>query len=154
MKQAQKVAKVAPKKGTINGSKFDEAKKTAYINLILEGKGRMMAAGELGVSPRTVQKHMVSSKEFKQAVSQAETEVNQKVENALYEAATSGNVTAIQVWLYNRDPKRWNDRRNIRLASEDGGPIEVRDVGVRNLTDEELLEIIERSRRRRATPKK
>ena len=113
-----------------------------------------MAAREVGVNARTVERHMKSSLKFRKAVSQSETEVNQKVENALYEAAKSGNVTAIQVWLYNRDPKRWNDRRNIRLASEDGGPIEVKDVGVRNLSDEELIAIIERSRRRRATTKK
>ena len=33
----------------------------------------------------------------------------------------------MQVYLYNRDPKRWSDKRNIRLAGEGGGPIEVRE---------------------------
>lgn len=109
----------------IKGSKFDETKKELYIKLILEGKGKVMVARELGVNISTVDRHMTSDPDFKKAVSLAQTEVNQKIENALYEAAMSGNTTAIQVWLYNRDPKRWADRRNIQLAGKDGGPIEV-----------------------------
>jgi len=34
----------------------------------------------------------------------------------------------MQVYLYNRDPKRWSDKRNIRLAGEGGGPIEVKEI--------------------------
>jgi len=62
---------------------------------------------------------------FAEAVSEAESDAIGKVENALFEAATSGNVTAMQVYLYNRDPKRWSDKRNIRLSGEGGRPIEV-----------------------------
>jgi hypothetical protein len=51
-----------------------------------------------------MEKLMRRDLEFKKAISQAELEANQKVENALFEAAMSGNVTAIQVWLYNRMP--------------------------------------------------
>ena len=32
------------------------------------------------------------------------------------------HVTAIQVYLYNRNPERWADRRSVRLAGEGGGP--------------------------------
>ncbi len=141
------VENVALKKNGINGVKFDEAKKTAYIELIREGHDRAMAARGIGISLRTVERHMLNSDELREAVSLAETEVNQKVENALYETAMSGNVTAIQVWLYNRDPKRWADKRNIQLAGEGGGPIEV-EHSVKDLTDEELLEIILRERDR------
>ena len=65
---------------------------------------------------------------FAEAVSEAESDAIGKVENALFEAAISGNVMAIQVYLYNRDPKRWTDKRNIRLAREGGGPIEVKEI--------------------------
>ena len=52
---------------------------------------------------------MKKDKGFADAISEAEGDAHGKVENALFEAAISGNVTAIQVYLYNRDPKRWTD---------------------------------------------
>ncbi|MBA7649709.1 hypothetical protein ES703_57507 [subsurface metagenome] len=55
-----------------------------------------------------------------------------KVENALFEAATSGNVTAIQVYLYNRNPERWADKRSVRLAGEGGGPIKVKEIDAKS----------------------
>ena len=44
----------------------------------------------------------------------------------VYTAAVSGNVTACQVWLYNRLPDAWADRRNIKaeISGKDGGPIQ------------------------------
>ncbi len=149
----KKVQKVHPKKGTIKASKFDEAKRLKYLGFIAEGQGKIQAAKDVGVNIKTVDRHMASNPGFKTDVSLAETEVNQKVENALYKAATSGNTTAMQVWLYNRYPERWTDKRNINLAGPDGGPIEV-DIGIKELSDEELIGIIRRGRSRRAAEKK
>ena len=139
--ELSKVHKVHPKKEVIQGTKFDGSKKQIYLDLIREGKGRVLAAREIGVNIKTVDRHMASDSDFKKAVSLSETEVNQKVENALYEAAVSGNVTAIQVWLYNRDPKRWADRRNIQLAGEGGGPIKT-EIIVSSDTAKKLTERI------------
>ena len=63
---------------------------------------------------------------FAEEVSRAEMLANEEVENALYTAAVSGNVTACQVWLYNRLPDAWADRRNIKaeVSGVDGGPIQ------------------------------
>ena len=69
---------------------------------------------------------------FAEAVSEAESDAIGKVENALFEAATSGNVTAMQVYLYNRDPERWADRRSVRMAGEGGGPIEVKEIDAKS----------------------
>ena len=71
---------------------------------------------------------------FRDAVDQAEMDANECVEDALFAAAVGGNVTAQQVWLYNRAPERWKDRRNIRVGGEPDNPIDLR-----TLSDEELL---------------
>lgn len=105
--------------------KFDDIKKAKYLQHISNGHTRGYAATLVGVHRSTIVDHMKANKEFAEAVSEAETDAIAKIENALYEAAVSGNVTAIQVFLYNRDPKRWSDRRNIQLAGEGGGPIKV-----------------------------
>ncbi len=87
---------------------------------------------------------MKKGKGFAEAVSEAESDAIGKVENALFEAAISGNVTAIQVYLYNRAPKRWTDKRNIRLAGEGGGPIEVRESDAKSKILNELNRLSER----------
>lgn len=61
---------------------------------------------------------MKANKKFAAEVAQAETDANELVEQALFNTALKGNVTAQQVWLYNRDPARWQDRRNITIKDE------------------------------------
>jgi hypothetical protein len=43
----------------------------------------------------------------------AQEKANAKVENALFQSALDGNVTAQQVWLYSRCPDRWRDKRAV-----------------------------------------
>ena len=116
----------APIKGPERGKKFDRAKKDEYLGLLREGIRRGQAAQKVGVNPCTVQRHMQRYPSFTEEVSQAEMLANEEVENALYTAAVSGNVTACQVWLYNRLPDTWADRRNIKaeISGKDGGPIQ------------------------------
>ena len=93
------VAEVEPlKRGVINGIKFDGLKEEAYLDLLRNGRGRCKAAREVGITIKTIERHMVRNPNFKALVSLAEMEANQKIENALFEAAMTGNVTAIQVW--------------------------------------------------------
>jgi hypothetical protein len=110
--------------------KFDDIKKAEYLELLREGTGRCRAARSVGVNIFTVERHMGQYPSFADAVSLAETEADDEVENALYQAAISGNVTACQVWLYNRRKDKWTDRRNVRteITGRDGGPIEVDQV--------------------------
>ncbi len=109
--------------------KFDEVKREEYLKLLRLGEPRFIAAGKVGLDSKTPDRYGKRYPMFAEAVSRAEMEGsnhrNTSVENALYEAATSGNVTAIQVWLYNRSPDRWADRRNISLTGKEGGPVQV-----------------------------
>ena len=92
--------------------KFTAPKREEYLSLISEdGLGRHRAAKQVGVSPPTVVSYAKDNPEFAEARDQAEMEANEQVENALFNAAKSGHVTACQVWLYNRMPDRWSDKR-------------------------------------------
>ena len=138
--------KQSGKAGEIHRNKFDTIKKGEYLALLRQGHTRGLAASLVGIHRATVSTHMKRDKGFAEAVSEAESDAIGKVENALFEAATSGNVTAIQVFLYNRDPKRWSDKRNIRLAGEGGGPIEVRESDAKSKLLAELNRYAVRAR--------
>lgn len=130
--------------------KFDELKKTTYVRLLRQGVRRYKAAEIVGVSYPTVWTHLKSDPEFAEAVSQAEMAKLDEVEEALYETALAGNVTAQQVVLYNRRPDEWADQRMIKARQElaaaeaaaaqvqEGGPAAVE--GLRT----KLLELRER----------
>ena len=119
--------------------KFDDIKKAEYIKLISSGVRRGIAAKAVGVTRQTISVHMQNDAEFKKTVSEAELDADEPVENALYESAKSGNVVAIQVWLYNRQPEAWADKRKVQteISGPNGGPIEM------SLSMEEKLKKIE-----------
>jgi len=133
--KSSKVKKVKGKSGKAGEShrnKFDSIKKDEYLALLKQGHTRGLAASLVGIHRATVSTHMKKDNGFAEAVSEAESDAIGKVENALFEAATSGNVTAMQVYLYNRDPERWADRRSVRMAGEGGGPIEVKEIDAKS----------------------
>lgn len=123
-------------------NKFDDAKKEQYLDLLRQGHTRGLAASLVGIHRATVSIHMSKDKAFAKAVSEAESDAVGKVENALFEAAVSGNVTAMQVYLYNRNPERWADRRNVRIGGEGGQPMKMEIIveteNAKKLTEEIL----------------
>jgi len=108
--------------------KFGKRRKQAYLDALRQGARRGAAAASVGVTRETVRLHRKKDPDFADAEEEAELEAHELVEDALFQAAISGNVTACQVWLYNRRPDRWQDRRNIQHTGRDGGPIEVVDA--------------------------
>jgi hypothetical protein len=113
--------------------KFGKRRQKAYLEALRGGARRGAAAVSVGITRQTVWMERTRNPEFAKAEEDAEMEANELVENALFQAAQSGNVTAAQVWLYNRMPERWQDKRNIQHTGKDGGPI-----GVANLSDAEI----------------
>ena len=130
--QVKKVKEKSGKAGEAHRNKFDSIKKDEYLALLRQGHTRGLAASLAGIHRATASIHMKKDTGFSEAVSEAESDAIGKVENALFEAAISGNVTAIQVYLYNRNPERWTDRRSVRLAGEGGGPIEVKEIDAKS----------------------
>lgn len=110
--------------------KFGDKKRSEYLALLREGYRRGAAARAVGVSPETVRNAYNGDPEFAKAVELAEIDACDIVEDALLEAAKSGNVTACQVWLYNRSPDRWKDQRNVKseISGPSGGPIPIKEV--------------------------
>jgi len=95
--------------------KFDAARREIFLDLLRKGIRRTQACKKAGISRPTFNKCMNNNKKFAAEVAQAETDANELVEQAMFSSALKGNVTAQQVWLYNRDPDRWSDKRNSQL---------------------------------------
>jgi hypothetical protein len=88
--------------------KFDDHRKAAFLDKLRAGLRRGAAAEAVGVHRNTVSNAIRDDPDFAEAVSQAELDACELIEDALFKAATQDrNVTAIQVWLYNR----WKDMR-------------------------------------------
>lgn len=112
---------------------FGDEKREAYLDHLRNGLRRMAAADAVGVVYSTVWRAIDADPDFRSAVNQAEMRADEEVEDALYQAAIAGNVTAIQVWLYNRRPDRWRDMRQLAIAARmqldaPGEVIDVREV--------------------------
>lgn len=116
------------KAGGTRREKFDAERKEAFLDLLRQGYRRGQACKKVGINPWTFNDHVNKYPKFKTEVMYAEMEANEMVETALYSAAVGNakkkiqpNVTACQVWLYNRCPEVWADKRNIgRARPKDG----------------------------------
>jgi hypothetical protein len=95
--------------------RFDERRREKYLSLLRKGKHRLTAARACDVSRELVRLYRNANPSFAEEESAAEEEAGDAVEDALFEAARDGNVTAIQVYLYNRRPARWKDQRNLKV---------------------------------------
>lgn len=131
MGEITSVYKVQSKKSDHGPTKFDTVKRKAYLDLLASGGRRIASAIAVGVHIKTVERAIQADPDFAEAVSHAEMAANQKVEDALYQSALNGNVTAQQVWLYNRDPHRWRDARRVEHTGAGGGPIQTQELSAR-----------------------
>ena len=98
--------------------KFDERRQGAYLNQIRDGMRRTRAAEAVGINYRTVYQERLNNPEFAEKERLAEMEACDVVEDALYNAAISGNIRAIEMWLYNRFPTRWTDKRDTKVQQQ------------------------------------
>jgi hypothetical protein len=93
-------------------SKWNSNVKAKYLGCLRKGMRRGAASRAAGISLQTVMRARYDDPSLAQEEAQAEADACEVVEDALLKKALEGNVTAIQVWLYNRCPDRWADRRN------------------------------------------
>lgn len=106
--------------------KFDQARKDEFLKLLAKGVSRSNACKKVGIHRSTFNAHYKKYPRFREQVLQAEMDANELVEQALFKAALDGNVTAQQVWLYNRCPDRWRDRRNIQWSGDQNNPVRIK----------------------------
>lgn len=128
--------------------RFSKVKQEEYLASLRDGGRRGKAARAIDIDPSTVWRHMRDEAghltEFGRAVIEAEAEADEEVETALYDAAVSGNVTAIQTWLYNRKSDKWQPRTGAQAVAISGSVSSVTEVTLEVSAKEELLAIIAR----------
>lgn len=64
----------------------------------------------MGITPRTLYKWADKNPEFKEALKDSRETADANVENALYNSALSGNVTAMIFWLKCRKKGEWTEK--------------------------------------------
>lgn len=92
--------------------------------MLLEGWARdgltdEQIAHNIGVTVKTLYEWKKTNREISEALKKGKEVVDLEVENALFESAKSGNITAQIFWLKNRRPDKWRDR-----PASDGKEIE------------------------------
>ncbi len=119
--------------------KFTIKKKEAFLSNLREGMRRGAAAEAVGISRATICYHMKADLEFADQVDRAEMEAHEIVEDALFQAASSGNVPSMIFWLCNRVPDKWRNVQRQEHSGPGGGPIEHRDAPDMTVYTEEEL---------------
>lgn len=113
--------------GVMTFEKFNKRKQAAYLKALRAGHNRTTACKEAGVSYPIVWGFRKENPEFAEQEDRAEIEACGLIQAALFNSALGGNVTAQQVWLYNRDPEHWQDKRQ---------PVQAIQVNVEQKQDE------------------
>jgi hypothetical protein len=88
-----------------------------FIEFVAHGVHPVNAGIQVGWSPAKT-KAMMRDADFADMIQGATERANASVEEALYAKAVAGNVSAIQMWLFNREPDRWRDVKRIEVRSE------------------------------------
>lgn len=116
-------------------TKFTAEVRTRFFELLREGKRRGVASRMLGLDPGTVRAYAQHHAEFRQERRVAESEADEIIESALFDTARDGNVRAIEVWLFNRKPNVWRDKRQVGIVgATPDAPVAV-DVTVQDKTE-------------------
>lgn len=86
-----------------------------FLARLTQGARPLTAGAAVGWSPRKVGK-MMSDPDFRILIEEASEMATESIEETLHRVARGGNVSAIQMWLYNRAPDRWKDVKRIETT--------------------------------------
>jgi len=114
--------------------KFNFHRQDRYLRALQRGLRRSQAARLVGMTPSGINTHARKHPSFAREVDAAECYADDQIEGALFNSAKRGNVTAQQVWLYNRRPESWRDMRSFKHIFDQP---EMQDLA--NLSTDELL---------------
>ena len=103
--------------------KFTPTRQAEYLHYIARGMRRSAAAKATGVTMETVKRARDLDPDFVEKEALAEAEAAEVIEDALYETAKAGNVTAIIYILGNRQKDRWQDVRNAKIDHQISGKV-------------------------------
>jgi len=127
---------------TNNDWGITEAQIDLAIDQLRAGKSRPSAMRSIGFDSAALDDLMARSPELTRRVLAAEAEANGRVEDALFDSAEAGNVTAQQLWLLHRSPERWRPKPSLaapvtpQAAAQSGEAIKLSE------TDNKLMRLL------------
>ena len=80
-------------------------------------------AKNMGISKSTLYEYRKKSEEFDEALRENKEYADAVIENALYQKAKNGDVTAMIYWLKNRKADKWRDKPSEKEDTDGGGVI-------------------------------
>lgn len=92
-------------------------------NWASQGLTKAEIAHNMGVSRDAFCDWRKKSSLIVDALKRGEEDAIDKVENALFSAACSGNITAQIFFLKNRRPDAWKDKRDTEISGGNGGKV-------------------------------
>lgn len=95
----------------------DIVERELFLIAIADGIPEDNAGYEVGWTPAQVKRNMADP-QFRDMVEAAKTRADGTIEQALFRLAKSGNLGAMQMWLYNRSPERWKDVKRIEVKND------------------------------------
>lgn len=108
-----------------NPYKFNDQVKAKFCKHIANGLRPSQACIAVNINRDTYEEHYNRDPKFREMLAIAEEDSIDKVENALFEAATEKkDVNAIKYFLNNRRISRWVDTKNLKLDAEINGEVE------------------------------
>lgn len=75
-------------------------------------------AENIGIGESTLAHWKARSKAIKEALKKGKDSADREIENALFETAKAGNVTAQIFWLKNRKAQQWRDGKALEIAGQ------------------------------------
>ena len=75
-------------------------------------------AENIGIGESTLAHWKARSKAIREALKKGKDSADREIENALFETAKAGNVTAQIFWLKNRKAQQWRDGKSLELAGQ------------------------------------
>lgn len=85
-----------------------------------EGLTKAEIAHNMGISRSAFVNWRSKSSDIENAIKRGEDSAVDKVENALFSAACSGNITAQIFFLKNKRPDAWKDKRDTEITGGSG----------------------------------
>jgi hypothetical protein len=95
-----------------------------FLQLVQDGTPRISAAIQCGWSPQQLTRYL-RNEDFAFKVHTAENVRDEAAEKVLYDKAINGHMRALEIWLFNRLPNRWADRKQVDV----GGKVQA-EIGV------------------------
>lgn len=99
---------------------YETTEGACYITYLYRDMGcnDTTAAAHLGISRRTLHNWKKKSKIIATAIEIGKATVDTRVENALLTQALKGDVRACEIWLRNRKPDKWREKKELDINGD------------------------------------